>query len=48
MINISDLKIEHKVAAIWQQAFRPFFFFACIFAILSMGTWALVQAGAGW
>jgi uncharacterized protein involved in response to NO len=45
MINISDLKIEHKVAAIWQQAFRPFFLFACIFAILSMGTWALVQAG---
>jgi uncharacterized protein involved in response to NO len=45
MINISDLKKEQKVAAIWQQAFRPFFFFACIFAILSMGTWALVQAG---
>lgn len=45
MINISDLKKEQKVAAIWQQAFRPFFFFACIFAILSIGAWALVQAG---
>jgi uncharacterized protein involved in response to NO len=50
MLNISGLNKEQKTAsiwqqALWQQAFRPFFLFACIFSILSMGTWAWVQAG---
>jgi len=45
MMNISDLKEEQKIAPIWRQAFRPFFLFACLFSILSIGAWALVQAG---
>jgi len=39
MLNISGLNKEQKTAsiwqqALWQQAFRPFFLFACIFSIL--------------
>jgi uncharacterized protein involved in response to NO len=45
MLNITDLNEEQKIAPIWRQAFRPFFLFACLFSILSMGAWALVQAG---
>jgi uncharacterized protein involved in response to NO len=50
MLNISDLDKEKKVTlfrqqALWRQAFRPFFLFACIFAILAIGAWVLVQAG---
>jgi uncharacterized protein involved in response to NO len=45
MLNITDLNEEQKIAPIWRQAFRPFFLFACIFSILSIGAWALVQAG---
>jgi uncharacterized protein involved in response to NO len=45
MMNITDLNEEQKIRPIWRQAFRPFFLFACIFSILSMGAWALVQAG---
>jgi uncharacterized protein involved in response to NO len=50
MLNISDLDKDQKNAslwqqALWQQAFRPFFFFACIFAILAIAAWALVQTG---
>jgi uncharacterized protein involved in response to NO len=45
MINITDLNEEQKIAPIWRQAFRPFFLFAGLFSILSMGAWALVQAG---
>jgi uncharacterized protein involved in response to NO len=50
MLNISEPNkapqvISFSQRAIWQQAFRPFFLFACIFSILSMGAWAWVQAG---
>ena len=45
MINISEPHKELKIAPIWRQAFRPFFLFACLFSILSIGAWALVQAG---
>lgn len=45
MINISEPDKEQKIVPLWRQAFRPFFLFACIFSILSMGAWALVQAG---
>lgn len=45
MINISDPNEEQKITPIWRQAFRPFFLFACLFSILSISAWALVQAG---
>ena len=45
MLNLSDLNKEQTIPPLWQQAFRPFFLFSCIFAILSIGAWALVQAG---
>lgn len=45
MINISEPNEEQQITPIWRQAFRPFFLFACIFSILSISAWALVQAG---
>jgi uncharacterized protein involved in response to NO len=45
MLNITDLVEEQKIAPIWQQAFRPFFLFSCVFSIFSIGVWALVLAG---
>ncbi|WP_339725672.1 NnrS family protein [uncultured Paraglaciecola sp.] len=44
-MNISEPNEEQKITPIWRQAFRPFFLFACLFAILSISAWALVQAG---
>ena len=45
MLNISELPKEQKTAAIWRQAFRPFFLFSCIFSILSISIWAAVLEG---
>ncbi|MEP1448019.1 MAG: NnrS family protein [Paraglaciecola sp.] len=45
MMHISEPNQEQQVTPIWRQAFRPFFLFACIFSILSISAWALVQAG---
>lgn len=45
MINISEPHQALKITPLWRQAFRPFFLFACIFSILSISAWALVQAG---
>jgi uncharacterized protein involved in response to NO len=44
-MNITDLEKELSMPALWRQAFRPFFLFASLFAVLALATWALVLAG---
>lgn len=44
-MNINDLEKELNIKPIWRQAFRPFFLFACIFAVLALSAWALVLEG---
>lgn len=45
MINITDMQKETKVLPLWRQAFRPFFLFGTLFAIIAMSIWIGVLNG---
>jgi uncharacterized protein involved in response to NO len=45
MQNIVDLEQELKTTPLWRQAFRPFFLFGCLFAVLALSVWAAVLTG---
>ncbi|MGJ8681208.1 NnrS family protein [Paraglaciecola sp.] len=44
-MQISDPNTEHKIPAIWRQAFRPMFLFGSLFAILCVTVWAFFLSG---